>query len=522
MVALAAGGRYLATSALAMAEARSQEAATRASFERRLQEWQLQETLARDDKALADAQVAMMQRREAIAQLEQGVAETEERHAAATVTYLAGRRLTGEMYAWMAGQLGEVYRYLLRQATSMAHLAQSQLAFERQQPPPAIIKTSYWTTGGESGGAGREPDRRGLTGSARLLRDLTELDQHAFETNRRKHNLEHVFSLARTAPEAFADFRRTGVLQFSTAMEAFDRRFPGHLLRTIRRVRLSVVALIPASQGIAATLTCSGQSRVVVSSLTGFSTVTLTRPPETVAYTSPVGSAGIFELDPQPDLKYFFEDHGVDTSWELRLPKPANPIDYRSIADVLVTLDYTSLHDADYARHVEATLPKRLSGSVSLSLRDDFPDAWYALVEADPTNPGVVPPITLPVTPADFPRNVDDVRLDAISLLAIGSRDRAEDVDDELAVEHLHIVRGSRRIEGGPATATRGIISTRTNAASWLGLLDPGLAHWDKSPVGDWELALSSEPTTRDALRSGAIEDLALVLSYRADLPPWR
>jgi hypothetical protein len=520
MVALAAGGRFFASSSLAMSEARSQEAATRASYERRLQEWQLQETLARDDKALADAQVAIMQRREDIARLEQGVAEAEEHHAAAAVTYLAGRRLTGEMYAWMAGQLGEVYRYLLRQATSMAQLAQSQLAFERQQPPPSIIKTSYWTAGGNGSGAGREVDRRGLTGSARLLRDLTELDQFAFETNRRKHNLEHVFSLALTAPDAFAEFRRSGVLQFATPMQAFDRRFPGHLLRTIRRVRLSVVALVPASQGIAATLTCSGQSRIVVSSPTGFSTVTLTRPPETVAFSSPVGSAGIFDLDPQPDVKYFFEDHGVDTSWELRLPRPANPIDFRSIADILVTLDYTALHDADYARHMQATLPRRLTGSAAFSLRDDFPDAWYALVEADPDEPGVVPPVTLPVTQADFPKNVDDVRLDAISLLVVRSGEPAAE-GDELAVEHLHIVRGDRRVEGGAAVASRDVISTRLNAVSWLPLLDPAPANWDKSPKGEWELALSSEPPTREALRSGAIQDLAFVLSYRAELPPW-
>jgi hypothetical protein len=519
MVGLAAGGRYVATSVLAEAEARSQEAGTRASYERRLEEWQLQQTMARDDRAIADAQLAVSQGRESIAQLEQGLADTEQRHAAAAVAFLAGRRLTGEMYAWMAGQLGDVYRYMLRQATSIAQLAQSQLAFERQQAPPDIIRASYWTatSGAQADG---DRDRRGLTGSARLLRDLTELDQHAFETNRRKLNLEHVFSLARLAPEAFADFRRTGVISFATPMEAFDRRFPGHILRTIRRVRLSVVALIPATQGIAATLTCSGQSRVVVTSPVGFSTVTLTRPPEVVAYTAPGGSVGTFELDPQPELKNWFEDHGVDTTLELRLPRPANPIDFRGIADVLVTFEYTALYDADYERQVRATLPRRLAGTLGLSIRDDFPDAWYALVQADPAQPGVVPPVALPVTARDFPRNVENVRLDAISLLVVRAQERAEDAD-ELAVDHLHIVRGARRLEGGAAVATRDVISTRLAAAAWRGLLDPTASDWDKSPTGDWELALSSEPATREALRSGAIADLALVLSYHGDLPPW-
>ena len=250
----------------------------------------------------------------------------------------------------MAGELGEVYRYLLRQATSVGAAEPARL----RAPAAAARRHQDELLDGRREQPGRDLDRRGLTGSARLLRDLTELDQLAFETNRRKLNLEHAFSLSRTAPEAFAEFRRTGVLQFATPMEAFDRRFPGHLLRTIRRVRLSVVALVPAAQGIAATLTCSGQSRVVVGEFGLFRTITLTRPPETVAYTSPAGASGIFDLDPQPDLKNFFEDHGVDTTWALRLPRPANPIDYRAIADVLVTLDYTALHDADYGRQVRA------------------------------------------------------------------------------------------------------------------------------------------------------------------------
>jgi Tc toxin complex TcA C-terminal TcB-binding domain/Concanavalin A-like lectin/glucanases superfamily len=528
-VATAAGGRYLATGVLAQAEARSQEAAFHASYERRLQEWQLQHTLARDDAAIADQQVEVAKARSQLATQELTVAETAERHAQAAVNYLAGRRLTGEMYAWMAGELGEVYRYLLRQATSVAQLAEQQLAFERQQPPPATIKTNYWTKSG-SGQGDTEPNRRGLTGSARLLRDLTELDQHAFETNRRKLNLEQVFSLSRTAPEAFAAFRRTGVLPFATPMDTFDRRFPGHFLRTIRRVRLSMVALVPPTHGIAANLTCSGQSRVVVGQLGTFQPIALTRPPDTVAYTSPVGSTGVFELDPQPELKYWFEDHGVDTTWELRLPRPANPIDYQAIADVLVTVEYTALHDADYARQVQSTLPQRTRGTLALSLRDRFPDAWYALVEPGPFEPAKVPPVTLPVDRADFPRNLEDIRLDAVSLLVVRSGPREEETA-ELAVNHLHLVRGNRRIQGGAATAVDDVISTRLGSgASWADLTDPP-SHvappggqptpWDKSPTGVWELALSEDPDTREALHSGRVADLALVLSYRAELPPW-
>ena len=50
---------------------------------------------------------------------------------------------------------------------------------------------------------------------------------------------------------------------FVTPMELFDRDFPGHYLRLIRRVRVSVIALVPPTRGLRATLSASGISRVV-------------------------------------------------------------------------------------------------------------------------------------------------------------------------------------------------------------------------------------------------------------------
>jgi hypothetical protein len=46
-------------------------------------------------------------------------------------------------------------------------------------------------------------------------------------------------------------------------MALFDRDFPGHYLRLIKRVRASVIALVPAAHGVRATLIGSGISRVV-------------------------------------------------------------------------------------------------------------------------------------------------------------------------------------------------------------------------------------------------------------------
>ncbi len=64
---------------------------------------------------------------------------------------------------------------------------------------------------------GENPDRRGLTGSARLLQDIFQLDQYAFETEKRKLQLTKTLSLAQLAPAEFQRFRemaRNQVVRF--------------------------------------------------------------------------------------------------------------------------------------------------------------------------------------------------------------------------------------------------------------------------------------------------------------------
>lgn len=319
-----------------------------ASHERQVEEWRLQQGLAQQDASIAAEQILLAQNQRAIVGQEQVIARMQANQAQATVEFL-DRQFTGvDLYEWMSEVLAGVYRYFLQTATAMARLAQDQLAFERQEPSAGFVGVDYWQPPAEwSAGGGASPDRRGLTGSARLLQDLYQLDQYAFQTDRRKLNLSQTFSLAQRAPLEFQVFRDTGALRFATPMQWFNEDFPGHYLRLIKRVRTSLVALVPPGRGIRATLTASGLSRVVAGGDT-FRELVMRRDPERVALTSPVAATGVFDLDAQPDLLGPFEAMGVDTSWELELPRAANPFDFGSIADVLITIEYTALHSDDY------------------------------------------------------------------------------------------------------------------------------------------------------------------------------
>jgi hypothetical protein len=78
-----------------------------------------------------------------------------------------------------------------------------------------------------------------------------------------------------------------------------------------------------------------------------------------------------------------FEGTDTDTVWRFDLPKAANPFDYSTIADVLLTLEYTALNGFDYRQQVIQTLDPQLSLDRPFSFSQQFPDQWYDLNNPD-------------------------------------------------------------------------------------------------------------------------------------------
>lgn len=481
---------------------------TLASYERRKQEWEFQKNVAAQDVLINEQQVTMAQDHVRVVGQDRNIASLQADNASANVEYLANKFTNFALYDWMSQVLEGVYRSILQQATAVAQVASSQLAFERQETPPAIIKTDYWETpagGINPSGSNGSQDNKGLTGSYRLLQDIYRLDEYAFSTARRKLQLTKTISLARLAPAEFQRMKESGTLQFATPIELFDRDFPGHYLRLINRVRLSVIALIPATESIKATLATAGVSRVVVGSNDVFRPVTMRRQPELVALTSARDATGMFELqNAQPDMLLPFEGIGVDTTWLFSLPRATNLFDYDTIADVLVTIEYTALHNDTYRAQVLRSLPTSLSADRPFSFRQELPDQWYDLHNPDQTATPMT--VRFKTSRADFPPNLLKLK---ISQVALYFR-RAPSFRNEVHVDHL-LFNG----KGGPATSIDGIISTlRGNASSWIDITQ-------SPPEGEWELAFPDTPETRKLFTDGLIEDILFDITYTYRTPDW-
>jgi hypothetical protein len=284
-------------------------------------------------------------------------------------------------------------------------------------------------------------------------------------------------------------------------MSLFDADFPGHYLRLIRQVRTSLVALVAADRGIRATLYSNGISRVTTGADGTFQDVVVRSDPGVVALTSPINASGVFELDAQSDMLLPFEGSGVDTTWEFQLPPAANPMDFSSIVDLLVTIDYTAAYDDAYRGQVVTRLNTNRDRGADcvFSLARDFPDQWYDLNNpADPASRSV----TIPLRDLDFPLGIADL---ATAAIAVRLSSNATVPDTAISL--------SCGATGGTAMATNGIASTRRgNAAAWTGLIGT-------SPAGNWQLSFGSDAGA--LFDSGQLDDILLIVSWTGQAPAW-
>jgi hypothetical protein len=234
----------------------------------------------------------------------------------------------------------------------------------------------------------------GLLGAERLATDLTRLDAFKLTTETRRLQLTKTISLSQMLPVEFAELRRDGKVTFNTLLDWFDRDFPGHYLRLVRSVKVSVLALIPPLDGMHAMLHNGGESTVVVGASDqpgGLRRFVRRRAMrnfgESVALDAAFSESGLFELRSDDPMLLPFEGLGVETQWTLEMPRAFNRFDFGTIADVLIQIDYTALEDRSYRAEVLAALPARETVDSSFDLGFAFPDGWYQVKNPRPADP---------------------------------------------------------------------------------------------------------------------------------------
>jgi hypothetical protein len=492
-----------------------------ASQENREREWRFQKVLAEQDVKIAQQQIRIAQDRLRVSGQELKMAELQQNFAEDSLEFLQNKFTNADLYNWMSRVLAAAYSTVLSEATATAKMAMYQLMFDRQESPLVEISDNYWEAPSMSVSLepGSGPDRNGLTGSTRLLQDLTRMDQWAFTSNTRKLEITKTISLARAFPLEFQQFRETGKITFNTLMQHFDRDFPGHYMRIINRVQTNVVALVPPTEGIKATLTSSGISEVVIKG-DRFQSTFIRRTSERIALSVPSGNTGILELQPQGEqFTNPFEGNGVAMQWEFEMPIESNSVEYSSISDVLITIQYTAMDSPDYRTEVLRKLPKEFEGEKLYSLRSDFSDQFYQLSNPDEITDRYK--ISFDTLFFDFPGNLKDIYIRGLRIMLLGYSSDLDNPNNPITKQidiNFNAFNSNDSIEGNAILDAKNFAGTigggGTGMLNFIGQGIDGKWTFNFSPLnvalGQGDYAL------KRLIDNGEIVDILFVIDFAA------
>ncbi len=343
-----------------------------AEFERREEEWELAQNLARLEKEeielqIRGAELALDRARRELEIHQREIAQNQE------VRDFYRRKFTSEqLYNWMIGRLSGLYFQTYQLAYDTAKSAEKALQFELPSTS-TFITPSHW-----------DNLRRGLLAGESLMLDLQRMEAFHLSQDSRFQEIEKVISLRETFPVALAVLRAAGSCEFQLGERLFDRDFPGHYFRVIKSVELEIQTPQPLKphQGVNATL-IQLNSKTLLSPDSGAVSYLLgdpsAEPPDSStlrvnwranqqAAISKVNERddGMFVLNFFLDDRYFpFEGTGAISSWRLEIPIENNAnadvlLDENSlniIEDVLIYLRYTAAYDqGSFKAEVETLL----------------------------------------------------------------------------------------------------------------------------------------------------------------------
>ncbi len=378
-------------------------AARKASHQRRADEWLLQANLAARELMQIGRQVIASLIAEQVAQHDCTVAQAQVTQAQAVLGYLQNqdaqnpRFTTEQLYSWMQGQLTSLYYQYYRLAFDTARKAEQTMKQELMRPEldqTTFVQFNYWNTGNQ-----------GLLSGEALHLDLKRMELAYHDNNKRELELTRHVSLRQLNPLALLALRTTGQCTFTVPEWFFDRECPGHYMRRIKNVALSLLPLTGPYTSVNCTLTLQSSSIRTSSLLRNNAyarqggdddrfTVYFGASDQIVTSTGS-NDSGMFETNLHEDRFLPFEGAGAaNSTWTLQLPQAFRPFDYTTITDAILHLRYTARPAGDPLASQATTelgTAFRQAGTAGLALlfilSSDFPTEWAAFTNSTAPNP---------------------------------------------------------------------------------------------------------------------------------------
>ncbi len=398
-VSVAVGGTMLGNATQAVARGlqihsndlsyQSTNAGRKGGFLRQLQDRRQQANMAGYEIKNIDKQILTQQIRISIANQEITNQQKQIDNAQEVEDFLRNKYTNQELYSWMEGQIRTLYYQAYTLAYDLAKKAEKVFRFERGLTTSNFIQFGYWDAAHD-----------GLLAGERLYIGLKHLEAAYQEKRAYDYEISKPISLRQVNPLALIQLKETGTCEFTLPEVLFDMDYPGHYMRRIKSVALSVPCVVGPYTSLNCTLRLL-EHKFRTSAIAKdkndypektdetderFSTVNI--PITLIAVSTGQNDSGVFELNFRDERYIPFEGAGAISKWRLELPDQFRQFDYDTITDVIMQLRYTAVEGGDklkkpagdsvqeYMKSVEQ-LSQQEGLFAAFDLKHDFSSEWY-------------------------------------------------------------------------------------------------------------------------------------------------
>lgn len=348
-------------------------ASAQAAYARRSEDWDFQGRYAAAELRQIDQQVAAAEIRVAMAERELANHDRQRENARAIDAQMRSKFTSRELFDWMAREAATAYSAAFQLALDMARRAERCFQFERGAPGQSYIGRSHW-----------DDLRRGLLAGNRLNQELRQMELAYLDENRRDYEITKHVSLSLLDGNQLFVLRFAGACTIELDETLFDLDHPGHYMRRLKSVSLTIPAIVGAHASINAKLTLE-RSRIRKTGAGGLAAdeafVELPNGVESVVTSGGQNDSGMFETNLRDERYLPFEGAGAISTWRLELRHQQNRFDPASLTDVILHLRYTAREGAEALR-TERSVVESPSVTRLFSLEHDFSAAWAATAEA--------------------------------------------------------------------------------------------------------------------------------------------
>lgn len=344
-------------------------------YRRRADDWALQAQLASVELEQADQAIAAGRLRADMAQQDLDNQDLQIANAQTVDTFLRSKFTNQNLYDYMVGVLSDVYFQTYQLAYSTAK--QAQRAFHREigDPTASYVQHGRW-----------DSLKKGLLAGEMLQFDLRRMESDYLDRNIREFELTKTISLALFAPEMLLQLRETGSCSFTLPEAIFDYDYPGHYLRRLKSVSLTLPCVVGPYTNVNCTLTLLKDTVRIDSSGANYAPSgpndarfwSRTGAVQAIATSGGQSDSGLFELNFRDERYLPFEGAGVINSWRLDLPLETNLFDRRTLTDVIIHLRYTARDGGDALRTQALSVVRdaKRTAFILVSSAQQFATAW--------------------------------------------------------------------------------------------------------------------------------------------------